>query len=453
MLLAGTLREAGQLAAAMFGTDLKSWIKGGSSPVSDADIAVNHFLEERLRSFNPDYGWLSEESADDLARLDRPRVWVVDPIDGTRAFLNKRKDWSISVALVEDGVPVLGCVYAPMSDEFYLAERGKGATLNASAINAGLHTKLPYDLLRDFAPIVLIDISPNVLIVHPALPVRTVKDLIALARARPGQLNFGSSGIAGSVHFAGEPCDMPAIRALSREYGFAVIEDASHAIGSRLLDQRIGDCEWSDITVLSFHPVKIVTTAEGGAALTRDPALAARLRLLRSHGITRDPAELEHPDEGGWYYEQQALGFNYRLTDVQAALGTSQLRHLEAWIARRHEIADRYDEALAGLAVRLPRRRPESRSALHLYAIEIEAGSVARRKVFDQMRAGAIGVNVHYIPVHLQPDFRRLGFRPGDFPAAEAYYAGALSLPMYATLTTAQQDRVVATLRAALETP
>ncbi|GAA3841698.1 3'(2'),5'-bisphosphate nucleotidase CysQ [[Pseudomonas] carboxydohydrogena] len=154
-LLAGSLREAGRLAAAMFGTDVKSWIKGGSSPVSDADIAVNHFLEERLRSFNPDYGWLSEESADDLARLDKPRVWVVDPIDGTRAFLNKRKDWSISVALVEHGVPVLGCVYAPMSDEFYLAERGKGATLNASAINAARGTDL--DLTRIAAPQSILD--------------------------------------------------------------------------------------------------------------------------------------------------------------------------------------------------------------------------------------------------------------------------------------------------------
>ena len=295
------------------------------------------------------------------------------------------------------------------------------------------------------ADVDFVDVEPT----SRNMDVGLLRDKLAQARAEGRRL----PKVVIPVHFAGEPCDMPAIRALSREYGFAVIEDASHAIGSRLLDQRIGDCEWSDITVLSFHPVKIVTTAEGGAALTRDPALAARLRLLRSHGITRDPAELEHPDEGGWYYEQQALGFNYRLTDVQAALGTSQLRHLEAWNARRHEIADRYDEALAGLAVRLPRRRPESRSALHLYAIEIEAGSVARRKVFDQMRAGAIGVNVHYIPVHLQPDFRRLGFRPGDFPAAEAYYAGALSLPMYATLTTAQQDRVVATLRAALETP
>jgi UDP-4-amino-4,6-dideoxy-N-acetyl-beta-L-altrosamine transaminase len=252
------------------------------------------------------------------------------------------------------------------------------------------------------------------------------------------------------VHFAGEPCDMPAIHALGKQYGFRIIEDASHAVGASLGHSRTGDCTWSDVTVLSFHPVKIVTTAEGGAALTRDPLLAAKMGLLRSHGITRDAALLQDTTQGAWYYEQHALGFNYRLTDLQAALGISQLRHLQAWIGRRHELADRYDEALAALPVKRPVRPAGSRSALHLYAIEINSNGATRRQVFDRLRAAGIGVNVHYIPVHLQPDFRPLGFKPGDFPQAEAYYAGALSLPMYATLTDAQQDRVVTCLREAL---
>ncbi len=254
------------------------------------------------------------------------------------------------------------------------------------------------------------------------------------------------------VHFAGLPCDMVAIHALARRYGFQVIEDASHAIGARYGATVIGDCRYSDITVFSFHPVKIITTAEGGAATTQSPELARRMQLLRTHGVTRDPAELQRTTEGPWYYEQQVLGFNYRMTEIQAALGVSQLQHLDDWIARRHRIADAYDASLASLPLVLPRRSAGSCSALHLYVVQIDAGRTRldRRVVFERLRAAGIGVNVHYIPVHTQPDFRALGFRVGQFPVSEAYYSRCLSLPMFATLSEADTARVIAALREAL---
>lgn len=250
------------------------------------------------------------------------------------------------------------------------------------------------------------------------------------------------------VHFAGQSCDMAAIHALAQQYGFRVIEDASHAIGGRYQDRPIGDCRYSDITVFSFHPVKIITTAEGGLATTQDPHLARQMQLLRSHGITREADELEQPDVGGWHYEQQRLGFNYRMTEMQAALGVSQMTHLEAWIARRHQLADRYDARLAGLPLILPKRHPGAYSALHLYVVQIDGSRTAlnRRQVFEALRAAGIGVNVHYIPVHTQPDYQRLGFGWGDFPISEQYYQRCLSLPMFATLTDEEQDQVVAAL-------
>lgn len=247
------------------------------------------------------------------------------------------------------------------------------------------------------------------------------------------------------VHFAGEPCDMAAIGALAREYGFRVIEDASHAVGGRYGAQAIGACEHSDITVFSFHPVKIVTTGEGGAALTQDPALARTLARLRTHGITREAGEMTHPTEGPWYYQQIELGFNYRITDIQAALGASQMARLVPFVARRHAIADRYDTLLAPLPLRTPTRAPGNYSGLHLYPIQLDDAE-RRKPVFDGMRAAGIGVNVLYIPIHLQPYYRGLGFAPGDFPAAEDYYARSMALPMFPALTDAQQDRVVETL-------
>jgi UDP-4-amino-4,6-dideoxy-N-acetyl-beta-L-altrosamine transaminase len=250
------------------------------------------------------------------------------------------------------------------------------------------------------------------------------------------------------VHLAGQSCDMAAIHALGREYGFRIIEDASHAVGGRYRDRPVGDCRFSDVTVFSFHPVKIITSAEGGMALTNDARLAERMALFRSHGMTRDPALMHRAPDGPWYYEQIELGFNYRMTELQAALGLSQAGRLSDYVARRHELARRYDELLAGLPLTTPWQHPDSYSGLHLYVVRVAAER--RRAVFDALRANDIGVNVHYIPVHTQPYYRRLGDARGPFPEAERYYAEAISLPMYATLGEEQQDRVVDVLRKAL---
>ena len=252
------------------------------------------------------------------------------------------------------------------------------------------------------------------------------------------------------VHLGGQPCDMAAIGALARRYGFRVIEDASHAIGASDGDAPVGACRFSDITVFSFHPVKIVTAGEGGVATTRDPVLAEAMRRRVAHGITRDPAAMTGEVDGPWSYEQIELGFNYRMTDLQAALGASQVARLHDYVSRRHAIADRYDALLAGLPVRVPQRRGPGRSALHLYPIRLGAVARTRRAVFEFMRGRGIGVNVHYIPVPSQPYYRALGFRPEHYPEAARYYAEAISLPLYPTLRLEQQDAVVAALRDAV---
>ncbi len=249
------------------------------------------------------------------------------------------------------------------------------------------------------------------------------------------------------VHFAGQPCDMEAIATLGQRYGFRIIEDASHAIGGRYRGEAIGNCRYSDITVFSFHPVKIITTGEGGLATTQAPALAERMARLRSHGITRDPAGMQGKPEGPWYYQQIELGFNYRLTDIQAALGQSQLQRVDDYVARRQRLAARYDRGLADLPLRLPYRDPGHQSALHLYPIQVLKD---RRRIFEALRLADIGVNVHYIPVHTQPDYGQFGFQRGDFPQAEAYYDHAISLPLFPTMTETEQDRVMAVLTAAL---
>lgn len=250
------------------------------------------------------------------------------------------------------------------------------------------------------------------------------------------------------VHFAGQSCDMQAIFELSRQYGFRVIEDASHAVGGRYQGRPVGCCQYSDITVFSFHPVKIITTAEGGMAMTNDPDLAERMKRLRTHGITRELSEMSGPSEGPWYYQQVDLGYNYRMTDVHAVLGQSQARRLDAYVLRRHEIAAVYDDAFRALPLATQERQPNSRSALHLYVVRLrlERTRLSRSDLFLALRAKGIGVNVHYIPVYRHPYYARMGFSPGDFPEAERYYAGALSLPMFPTLTGEQQQAVIEAL-------
>ncbi len=253
------------------------------------------------------------------------------------------------------------------------------------------------------------------------------------------------------VHLCGQSCDMAAIHALGREYGFRIVEDASHAIGGRYRGEPVGNCCYSDIAVFSFHPVKIVTTAEGGMAVTNEPLLAKRMALLRSHGIARDAADMERRADGPWYYEQIALGYNYRMTDVQAALGLSQMSRLEEFHARRHALARRYDVLLADLPVAVPWQHADTVSGLHLYVVRLKRPEIRRShlEVFEAMRAAGVGVNMHYIPVHRQPYYEKLGLRRADYPEAERYYAEAITLPLFPGLTNGLQDRVVDTLREA----
>lgn len=254
------------------------------------------------------------------------------------------------------------------------------------------------------------------------------------------------------VHLCGQSCDMEKIHALSKEYGFRIIEDASHAIGGKYRSAYVGACKYSDITVFSFHPVKIVTTAEGGMALTNNATLAQKMDLLRSHGVTRNTALMNKETEGPWYYQQVELGFNYRMTELQAALGVSQMHRLTQFVEKRHTISNKYNEILKDLPIILPYQIPESYSGLHLYVIRLKLDELkaSRKQVFEALRAKGIGVNVHYIPVHTQPYYENLGFKLGDFPVAEAYYDSAISLPMYPDLTDDQIQYVYESLKEVL---
>lgn len=254
------------------------------------------------------------------------------------------------------------------------------------------------------------------------------------------------------VHLCGQPCNMQAIHVLAQRFGFKVIEDASHAIGGRYLDEPVGTCRYSDVTVFSFHPVKIITTAEGGMALTNDQGVALRMELLRSHGITREPTQMTRAADGPWYYEQIELGFNYRMTELQAALGLSQMTRLDDYVERRHELARSYEGLLDGLPIKLPAQKADGHSAFHLYVIRLQLDKITctHREVFERMRHSGIGVNVHYIPVHTQPWYARMGFRPSDFPQAMSYYQEAITLPLFPTLSILQQQAVVTALRQAV---
>lgn len=254
------------------------------------------------------------------------------------------------------------------------------------------------------------------------------------------------------VHFAGHSCDMERIHALSRQYGFSIIEDASHAVGGFYQDRPVGNCCYSDITVYSFHPVKIITSGEGGAALTNNRDLADKMRMLRSHGVTRDQNLFGDMERADWCYEQQTLGFNYRLSDIQCALGMSQLARLNEFVEKRRELAGVYQEQLAVMPLKTPTELEGVRSSWHLYTVQIDENKTAlsRRGVFDTLRQSGIGVNVHYIPVHTQPYYRDMGFRKGMYPEAERYYKNAISLPLFPTMTAVQQYEVVEALQRVL---
>jgi len=255
------------------------------------------------------------------------------------------------------------------------------------------------------------------------------------------------------VHFAGQSCDMKKIYKLSREYDFFIIEDASHSIGGKYLNKSIGSCQYSSIAVFSFHPVKIITTAEGGLATTNSKKLADKMNIIRSHGVTRDQSLMTKISEGPWYYQQIDLGFNYRMTELQAVLGISQMKKLDEFVSRRHIIQEKYDILLAGLPVIKPYQDPDCYSALHLYPIQIDLdkNSKGRKKIFNELRENGIGVNVHYIPIHTQPFYQQLGFKEGDFPNSEYYYSRAISIPLFHAMTLNQQDEVCYKLKMVLQ--
>jgi UDP-4-amino-4,6-dideoxy-N-acetyl-beta-L-altrosamine transaminase len=291
------------------------------------------------------------------------------------------------------------------------------------------------------ADVDFVDIDADTL----CIGIAALRDKLADARARGGRL----PQVLIPVHFGGQSCDMAALAGLAAEYGFRIIEDASHAIGGAYRGEPVGNCRYSAISIFSFHPAKIVTAGEGGMALTQDAVLARRMERLRSHGITREAADMNEAPDGPWYYQQIELGYNYRLTDIHAALGASQLRRLDAFVARRNALAAAYDRAFAKLPVGLQTVPGDVVSARHLYVIRVAAERHV--EIFDALRARGVGVNLHYIPVHLQPWYRRLGFAEGQFPQSEHYFREAITLPLYASLDDAAQQRVIAAVRESVQ--
>ncbi|NEP42094.1 MAG: UDP-4-amino-4,6-dideoxy-N-acetyl-beta-L-altrosamine transaminase, partial [Okeania sp. SIO2H7] len=251
------------------------------------------------------------------------------------------------------------------------------------------------------------------------------------------------------VHFAGQSCEMEKIAALSKGYGFKIIEDAAHAIGGRYQGQPVGSCQFSDMAVFSFHPVKIITTGEGGMVLTNNENLYENLIRLRTHGITRKMELMKEESHGPWYYQQLELGFNYRMTDIQAALGASQMQRLDEFVERRRFLAERYHQLLQGLPLMLPWQHPDAESSWHLYVIRLKLDKISKthRQVFEELRQAQIGVNLHYIPVHTQPYYQNFGFKVGNFLEAEKYYQEAISIPLYYGLLEEDPKRIVATLK------
>lgn len=321
------------------------------------------------------------------------------------------------------------------------AELGPGDTLWTSpntfvaSANCGLYCRADVDF---------VDIDPRTY----NLSVAELEKKLVLARQ-----NGRVPKVVIPVHLSGQSCEMEKISELAKEYGFTVIEDASHAIGGKYLGTPVGGCQFSEMTVFSFHPVKIITTGEGGMVLTNRLDLYERLIRLRSHGITRDPGLMIGESHGPWYYQQIELGFNYRITDIQAALGYSQMQRLDEFVSSRHRLVERYNESLRDLPLVVPYQHPDTYSAFHLYVIRLKLDRTGKshRQVFEELRALGILVNLHYIPVHTQPYYAGIGFRPGDFPEAERYYGEAISLPMYSSLSEPDQNRVVAALRETLQ--
>ena len=255
------------------------------------------------------------------------------------------------------------------------------------------------------------------------------------------------------VHLAGNPCDLQKVFDLSKEYGFSIIEDASHALGSKYSGEHIGSSVYSDISVFSFHPVKNITTGEGGMILTNNQKLSEKIHLYRSHGITRDTKKMINKEEGLWYYEQLLLGFNFRMSDIHAALGISQMNSLDKFISKRNDISQIYTEELKGLPLTIQRVRKEDLSAWHIFVIRLKLSELklSRLEIYNSLRNMGIGVNVHYIPVHLHPFYKNLGFNKGDFPNSENYYDGAITIPMFTKLKKKEIKYVIQALKESID--